>query len=260
MAGPNTTICATCNKTFPVEMERCPYCRTRNALSRRAGAAAGVFGSPVALLVIIVLVGILFFVVYRYFFAGNIEVPVETGYKKHCPIDGEDYDVRIDIQLVPRTEAHLYRVVVEEKCPPEVVLGSVKPKLRDLNGIVDLGKLGLDEKEVKRKGSDPDWDPVAEWLASNGRLAVGMTKGQVRATWGEPLGEEFYAKNRKLHERWYYGDPLYGILISRYVDFYEGEVADFMDNELLRILYNEIKLERKHLAMGGFESSESVPQ
>ncbi|MFA6448093.1 MAG: hypothetical protein WCX65_01375 [bacterium] len=224
--------CTKCYRTIPADRTRCPWCGDRSGEKERAFSHAD---ERLAYALLIIMFfglaagGYWHRYYYKKFVYPNEMVPVKTGSFKRCPVNGIDYDLKIETIAVPRSDEGKYSVKKIESCPPEVFLRPVNPGIKDMrNKLVDVELLRNDERARAVKRIYPNMNRVSAWYVGRRILALGMNKQQVLIVLGRPTSEEYFARDGKRVERWGYGDPVYGLAVSnRYADFQDGKLAAF---------------------------------
>lgn len=238
--------CPRCYHTMPADRVSCPRCGclAQPSLEEKKHHAVEILYKVIVILCVVA-AGVLLVVrdyqykkldyYYKYIYPVKVymneKVPVRIGSYKHCPINGENYDMRVRTIKVPRKKKGLYRVKVYKMCRPEVFAGRRLSSLSDLNNkLLDRSKITGDRRTEMIKKLYPEMSWQASWYMARGRLAVGMSRDEVLMTWGEPAEKLYFERNGINIERWRYKDPVYGLEVTnRYADFESNELAKYSE-------------------------------
>ncbi len=250
--------CRYCGREVGVTEWQCPACGkalvAQLHINKEKPAKPTQNTSGPGLIVVGLLIAIFVFLAYQSWVYPNMMVDVEVGEVEVCVGTGERRVKYIERKKVRRKEAQLPRNSVRElyiNCESGSKVASVSSDaLAEVSDISDAARQRTSATEQDDLAATPDRGgerpPAAAADLPYEPLDLNMTNEAVVSAWGAPLKVEYMVKGSVEVERWYYGDPLYGLLIfERYVDFKNGRVIGFHTDTELTNLYEQVLAERR---------------
>lgn len=211
-------------------------------------------GGPLGLIVVGALLAVFAYLAYHSWILPNTMVEVMAGEVVICRDTGEKRINYKERKMVRRKNADLPRnsmreIYIDCDTGDRTAEAPAAEQNRQPDSEAEAGR-----RPAARSQSDlaaaaeisGERHPAAVANLPYEPLELNMTTEAVVSAWGEPLKVEYMVRGTTEIERWYYGDPLYSLLIfERYVDFKNGRVAGFHTDRELNNLYEQVMAERR---------------